>query len=181
MSVAPSEPQHEPTESPSPTPRPETTPRLPVVELRSEEPRLQVFFSAKASAAAAQAARRDEFYDVRGIALTRVGSDNGSPRLEARGEEHPDELRERLMDELRTAGELAVAGGAEATEVEAVLHWLADAPTLEYLVHGLGLAPLDYGDEPAPPSPSPMPSPQFATCHHCSWLQKFFGTGHNCC
>lgn len=179
MSVAPSEPQQEPAEPASPTPRPETTPRLPVVELRSEEPRLRVFFSATASAAAAQADPKDEFYDVRGIALTRVGSHDGSPRLEARGEEHPDELRERIMDELRMAGELAVAGGADAKEVEAVLRWLTDAPTLEYLVHGLGLAPLDYGDEPAPQSP--MPSPQFATCHHCSWLQKFFGTGHNCC
>jgi hypothetical protein len=178
MSVAPSEPQQEPAESAGPTPRPETTPRLPVVELRSEEPRLQVFFSAKASVAAAQAAPKDDFYDVRGIALTLLGSDGGSARLEARGEARPDDVRERLMDELRTAAELAVAGGAEAKEVEPVLGWLADAPTLEYLVHGLGLAPLDYGDEHAP---SPQPSPQFESCHHCSWLQKFFGTGHNCC
>jgi hypothetical protein len=176
MSVAPAEPDQE---SPSgPTPRPTSTPRLPVVQLRSEEPRLQVLFSAKQSATVAQASPQDEFYDVRGIACKREVSDDGAPSLTASGKAHPDELRKRLLDELRTAGELAVAGGADAAEIEAVLRWLDGAPTLEYLVHGLTLAPLDYGDGP---QPGPQPMPQRAPCHHCSWLQKFFGTGHNCC
>lgn len=178
MSVAPSEAQHQPAEPPSPTPRPETTPRLPVVRLGSEDPRVQVFFSAPESAAAAQANPKDEFYDARGIALTLVASENGAARLEAKGKAYPHELHTRLMDEMRTAAELAVADGAEATEVEAALYWLDDAPTLEYLIHGLTLAPLDYGDEQAPHVPA---SPRAGTCHHCSWLQKFFGTGHNCC
>jgi hypothetical protein len=177
MSVAPSEAQHEP-ESPGPTPRPETTPRLPVVRLGSEDPRVQVFFSAPESAAAAQADPESEFYDARGIALTLVESEDGPARLEARGKPHPHELHTRLMDEMRTAAEIAVADGAEATEVEAVLCWLDDAPTLEYLIYGLTLAPLDYGDEQAPQTPQ---APRVGTCHHCSWLQKFFGTGHNCC
>lgn len=179
MSVAPTGPPHEDAGSSGPTPRPQSTPRLPVVRLGSEDPRLQVFFSADESAAAAQAAAQDEFYDARGIALTCTRSKDGSACLQATDEAHPDEVHERIMDVLRTAAEDVVGGDAEAAEVDAVLRWLDDAPTVEYLIGGLGLAPLDLGDDDA--SPSAMATARSAACHHCSWLQKFFGTGHHCC
>jgi hypothetical protein len=149
------------------------------VQLRGEDPRLAVYFSTEDAAAAASDRPEDEFYDARGIRLKRVQEGHG-PRLEAGGEANQVKVRERLMDELRRAAKLAVAAGEDAAEMEASLCWLEGAPSLEYMIHGLTLAPLDYDEDVNPPGPG-IPFPVHDRCNHCSWIQKFLGTGHNCC
>jgi hypothetical protein len=152
--------------------RPRTTPCLPVVQFRSENPRLRVLFSAKEVAQAAQADPEDEFYDVRGIVVT-LGQRGNEPSLRpvARGPGNPDQLKRRLLAELRRAAELETPDGHPTAEANAVLEWLNAAPDFQYMVHGLTLAPVEYDDhdgrfDAAAVSGRPCDS-------HCSWAKRF--------
>lgn len=162
-------------------PVPDRAPRLPVVQFRSEKPRLRVFFSANDAEQAAQACRGDEFFDVRGIVL-RCG--DGEPsRLEANDEGDPDGLQQRLVDHLRAAAdEVAASDGSDADEIEAFLDWLAQAPSLEFAVRGLGFSEVDYGipDAAARAAAGIPRSVESRWCHHCSWWEKLWGASHCC-
>jgi len=150
--------------APDPVDAPTTRPTLPIVRLGDGAPRLEVLFQIQDAAASARAFPDDEYHDVRGVRLTRV-EDGGALRLEARGEADPAGLQRRLIVETRRAAE-AVEGGV-TSEVEAVLGWLAAAPSVEHMVHGLGCAPLVYDDGHG------------IACHKCNPLQRFFR--RDCC
>lgn len=136
-----------------------TRPTLPIVRFGDGAPRLEVLFSMTGAAESARTFPDDEYYDVRGFRLTRV-EDGGALRLEARGKADPAGLQRRLIVETRRAAE--AAEGGVTGEIDAVLRWLAAAPSAEHMVHGLGCAPLVYDDEKG------------RRCHRCEPVQRFF-------
>jgi hypothetical protein len=148
-----------PSPPPVPGDSPTTRPTLPIVRLGDGDAQLEVLFSLTGAAASAQAFPDDEYHDVRGVRLTR-SDDGGALRLEARGEADPAGLQRRLIVATRRAAE--AAEGGVTSEVDAVLCWLAAAPSAEHMVHGLGCAPLVYDDDHGIP------------CHKCNPLQRFF-------
>lgn len=142
-----------------PVDSPATGPSLPIVRFGGDAPGLEVFFSTADAAESAQTFLTDEYYDVRGIRLTRVEHE-GDVLLEARGKADPAGLQRRLIVETRRAAE--AADGGVTGEVDAVLRWLAAAPSPEYLVHGLACAPLTYDDGKG------------HRCHRCNTVQRMF-------
>jgi hypothetical protein len=138
---------------------PTTRPSLPIVRFGCDALRLEVLFSITDAAESAQTFPADKYYDVRGILLTRV-EDGGALRLEARSKADPADLQRRLIVETRRAAE--AADGGVTGEVEAVLRWLAAAPSAAYMVHGLACAPLNYDDGKG------------HNCHQCNRVQRMF-------
>jgi len=118
-------------------------PSLPIVRFGRDASPIEVFFSVMDATASARAFPGDEYYDVRGFRLTRVEG-AGALSLEARGKADPVVLQRRLVVETRRAAQ--AAQGGVTSEVDAVLRWLAAAPSPEYMVHGLACAPLNYDD-----------------------------------
>jgi hypothetical protein len=133
---------------------------------------MQVYFSARKAATAAQAATGDKFYDARGIVLTRVQGPLAM-RLEAQGTSDASALKRRMMRELRRAAQLAAPGGQPTAGVMAVLDWLESAPTPAHLVHGLALT--EELDDTVPGS---IPS---GNCRKCNWIQKWYYGTPPCC
>ena len=116
-------------------------PRLPIVEfLLDEEHPLQVHFSAVEATRAAHDRPEGDFLDLRGKILTLVVEGDGTSHLVAGRKGSPAELRRRVLAALRRAAELEARGEPISDEIEAILAWLAAAPSVEFLVHGLGLA-----------------------------------------
>jgi hypothetical protein len=166
MSIAPTEPEAQDAESEHTT----TVPCLPVVEVKPEDQPRQVFVSQRSAAAAAKTHRADRFYDAKGRRLELVEADGEPPRLEAGGTGDRQALRKLLLDALRRAAALEPAGGSDAAEAKAIVHWLAAAPTLADLLNGLGLI-----------EPDETFGPDLATCKSCNWLQKLCLGRPPCC
>ncbi len=157
-----------PTARPKPLPpvpvnSPTRRPTLPIVRFGAGARALEVLFSATDAATSAQTFPDDEYYDVRGFRLTRV-EDEGAVRLEARGKGDPARLQRRLIVETRRVAE--AAEGGVTREVDAVLRWLAAAPSAEHMVHGLGSPPLVYDEDDG--------GGHGRRCHQCNALQRFF-------
>jgi hypothetical protein len=133
---------------------------------------MQVYFSARKAATAAQPASSDKFYDARGIVLTRVQGPLAM-RLEAHGAAKPGALKRRMMRELRRGAELAAPNGQPTAGVVAVLDWLEGAPSPAYLVHGLALT-----EELDDTVPGTIPS---GRCRKCNWVQKWYYGTPPCC
>jgi hypothetical protein len=127
----------------APPPFPETTPRLPVVELRSADPRLNVHYSFITADEAARAEPDAAFYDVRGVPLELVSDGLETPGLQARAEADPDGVRRSVMGVVRAVIKASALDGPDAAEARAVADWLDVAPTLEHLIYGLALSPFD--------------------------------------
>ena len=163
MSIAPAEPQSDPG-----VPIPKTVPRLPVVQFSPRDPLLRMHCSLTEMNDAARDAPRDVFYDVRGI-LLKPARNPDELLLEARGEARPAALRERAMNVLRDMIGRSKLDTTEAAENEAILRWLDAAPTIVHLLHGTGLAPVDYR--------GPMKGRH---CLNCSSWQRIT-QGNRCC
>ncbi|MDX6721371.1 MAG: hypothetical protein QOJ63_3625 [Solirubrobacteraceae bacterium] len=166
MSIAPTEPQAQGAESALPS----TLPCMPVVEVKPDDLPRQVFVSQRTAVAAAKTRPADRFFDSKGRRLELVEADGEAPRLEARGAGDRRALRVLLLNALRKSAALEPAGGSDAAEAKAVVHWLAEAPSLVDLLHGLGLIEPDETDEIHLPA-----------CKSCNWIQKLCLGRPPCC
>jgi hypothetical protein len=160
-------------------------PWLPIVRLRDvdeERERLRVYFSDHESVVAAAECLPDaEFFDARGYRLAPAVAppgvkvvdgraiDAGGPslHLQLTGEPDGEALKRRLIAVV--SGFAACAEGADAAELEANAAWLATAPSAEYAVHGLGVAPVRYD----------MGLALVRRCTHCNANQR--RTRSDCC
>jgi hypothetical protein len=122
---------------------------LPFVQLSNDPPsdtrlRVQVHYNESDAVDMAQEDTQDEFYDAAGHTLTLFEDRFGLKRMQVTGKADADEVKRRLIAELRAGAERSQLACDEAVEVEAVAVWLEASPSLEQAVHGIGLARLVY-------------------------------------
>lgn len=148
MSVTPATPQQEPTEYEAPDEFSAETPVLPVVRFTAGPVRLLAYYSSDDADRAAQAApAEDEFYDVRGVLLSRADPAGGSTRLAADAEPDPERLRERLLEELGVQAAEVTAEAPDAClspEARAAIEWIEAAPNAGLLIALLVPVPVRY-------------------------------------
>lgn len=173
MPAAPNESQRGPTQPAQQAGRDPAALALPVVRFRTGQPRFEVFYSLREASSAAQASPQDEFFDVRGTALTRAALERGPEQLEARGAPDPAALQERLMTELRAATPQPAPGDPSPEDQQTALDWLGIAPGPEYLLRALALGELlDYSVHGSIPS---------LHCKQCNWIQRMLWRGSPPC
>jgi len=143
---------------------------LPIVEFQLDEKQpLSVHYAALEALRAAQDRPQDDFFDLRGKLLTLVVDDDGTPRLVAGRRGNEVELRRRILAVLRRTAELHAGDGPIGKDVEALLAWLGAAPSVDFLVHALGLAETE--DLPTAGK----------SCKRCSPIQMWFWGTPKCC
>jgi hypothetical protein len=157
----------QPTGGASPTPKAKR-PQLPVIQFRSQEPRMQLYFTLKKAATAVHAAPPgDRFYDVRGMRV-KPTTVNGNLRVETSGSVARGALHNRIMKELRRIDTTPSAAQLK------ILAWLDEAPSPAYLIYALGITEehdtTEFGFQPS------------GSCIRCNWFQKWIYAGtHKCC
>jgi hypothetical protein len=118
---------------------------LPFVQFSSDPPsrarlRVQIYENEYDAVHAAHHERGDEFFDAGGHGLNPVRDRFGEQRMGATGTADPDEVKRRLVVELRAGAERSDLSSDEAAEAEAVAVWLESSPSLELAMYGIGLS-----------------------------------------
>jgi hypothetical protein len=162
---------------------------LPFVQLSNDPPnsarlRVQVHYDESDAVDMAQEDTQDEFYDCAGHTLTLFEDKSGLKRMRVAGKGDADEVKRRLIAELRAGAERSQLAPDEAVEAEAVAVWLEASPSLEQAVHGIGLAELVYvesGVQPADDAAGAGDAPLTTRCRKCNANQKRLWGMPPCC
>lgn len=140
------------------------TPALPILQFPARGG-MQTYYRLQDAERASSSALHDEFYDIRGVLLTRATPVQHHPRLHAIAAADEHGLQRRIMAQLR--GSRALAEAWDPPGPGAFFDWLDGSPGPEFTIRALGLDDvLDYSE------PGHIPAER---CNkHCNWVQRAF-------